>query len=165
MIIDSNYIREIRDISSNVDDVKRIDPYIEEAEKEWVIPSIGAKLYKDLIDKVESENNTTLLEGGYYNGDTAYLSGLKKAIAYLAYSRYVRNSHAQGGVTFRGDNGQVFEAEGGENVYIMKKTASAEINALSALNEAHGGNSFGTSGLYKFAVIILSYLSSTLVIN
>lgn len=60
-------------------------------------------------------------------------------------------SHAQGGVTFRGDNGQVFEAEGGENVYIMKKTASAEINALSALNEAHGGNSFSTSGLYKFA--------------
>lgn len=60
-------------------------------------------------------------------------------------------SHAQGGVTFRGDNGQVFEAEGGENVYILKKTASAEINALSALNEAHGGNSFGTSGLYKFA--------------
>lgn len=60
-------------------------------------------------------------------------------------------SHAQGGVTFRGDNGQVFEAEGGENVYIMKKTASAEINALSALNEAHGGNPFGTSGLYRFA--------------
>lgn len=60
-------------------------------------------------------------------------------------------SHAQGGVTFRGDNGQVFEAEGGENVYILKKTASAEINALSAINEAHGGHSFGTSGLYKFA--------------
>lgn len=60
-------------------------------------------------------------------------------------------SHAQGGVTFWGDNGQVFEAEGGENVYIMKKSASAEINALSAVNEAHGGNSFGTSGLYKFA--------------
>lgn len=60
-------------------------------------------------------------------------------------------SHAQGGVTFRGDNGQVFEAEGGENVYIMKKSASAEINALSAVNEAHGGNSFGTSGLYRFA--------------
>ncbi len=93
MIIDSNYIRGIRDISVNIDDVKRIDPYIEEAEKEWVIPSIGAKLYKDLISKVDSENNTTLLEGGYYNGDTAYLSGLKKAIAYLAYSRYVRNSN------------------------------------------------------------------------
>lgn len=60
-------------------------------------------------------------------------------------------SHAMGGVTFTGSNGQVFEAEGGENVYIMKKTASAEINALSSLNVAHGGKSFGTSGLYKFA--------------
>ncbi|MDX9797943.1 MAG: hypothetical protein RBT05_03720 [Bacteroidales bacterium] len=93
MIIDSNYIREIRDISINVDDVKRIDPYIEEAEKEWVIPSIGAKLYKDLDSGVGSDNNTLLLEGGYYNNDTAYLSGLKKAISYLAYSRYVRNSN------------------------------------------------------------------------
>lgn len=60
-------------------------------------------------------------------------------------------SHAMGGVTFTGSNGQVFEAEGGENVYIMKKSASAEINALSAVNVAHGGKSFGTSGLYKFA--------------
>lgn len=60
-------------------------------------------------------------------------------------------SHAMGGVTFTGSNGQVFEAEGGENVYILKKTASAEINALSSLNVAHGGKSFSTSGLYKFA--------------
>ena len=60
-------------------------------------------------------------------------------------------SHAQGGVTFTGSNGQVFEAEGGENVYIMKRTASADIAALSAINEAHGGKSFSTSGMYKFA--------------
>lgn len=78
----------------------------------------------------------------------AKVSSVKK---YAKGGMIVGKSHAQGGVTFRGDNGQVFEAEGGENVYIMKKTASAEINALSALNEAHGGNSFGTSGLYKFA--------------
>ena len=80
--------------------------------------------------------------------DTKINTSVKKyAKGGMIYGR----SHAQGGVTFRGDNGQIFEAEGGENVYIMKKTASAEINALSALNEAHGGNSFGTSGLYKFA--------------
>lgn len=80
--------------------------------------------------------------------DTKINTSVKKyAKGGMIYGR----SHAQGGVTFWGDNGQVFEAEGGENVYIMKKTASAEINALSALNEAHGGNSFGTSGLYKFA--------------
>lgn len=80
--------------------------------------------------------------------DTKVSTSVKK---YAKGGQIYGRSHAQGGVTFRGDNGQVFEAEGGENVYIMKKTASAEINALSALNEAHGGNSFGTSGLYKFA--------------
>ena len=80
--------------------------------------------------------------------DTKINTSVKK---YAKGGQIVGSSHAQGGVTFRGDNGQVFEAEGGENVYIMKRTASAEINALSALNEAHGGNSFGTSGLYKFA--------------
>lgn len=60
-------------------------------------------------------------------------------------------SHAQGGVKFVGDNGQTFEAEGGENVYILKKTASAEINALSDLNVAYGGKSFHTSIPSKFA--------------
>lgn len=80
--------------------------------------------------------------------DTKVNTSVKK---YAKGGQIYGKSHAQGGVTFRGDNGQVFEAEGGENVYIMKKTASAEINALSAINEAHGGNSFGTSGLYKFA--------------
>lgn len=80
--------------------------------------------------------------------DTKINTSVKK---YAKGGQIFGKSHAQGGVTFRGDNGQVFEAEGGENVYIMKKSASAEINALSAINEAHGGNSFGTSGLYKFA--------------
>lgn len=80
--------------------------------------------------------------------DTKINTSVKK---YAKGGQIFGKSHAQGGVTFRGDNGQVFEAEGGENVYIMKKTASAEINALSAINEAHGGNSFGTSGLYRFA--------------
>lgn len=80
--------------------------------------------------------------------DTKINTSVKK---YAKGGQIFGKSHAQGGVTFWGDNGQVFEAEGGENVYIMKKTASAEINALSAINEAHGGHSFGTSGLYKFA--------------
>lgn len=80
--------------------------------------------------------------------DTKINTSVKK---YAKGGQIFGKSHAQGGVTFRGDNGQVFEAEGGENIYIMKKSASAEINALSAINEAHGGNSFGTSGLYKFA--------------
>lgn len=80
--------------------------------------------------------------------DTKINTSVKK---YAKGGQIFGKSHAQGGVTFRGDNGQVFEAEGGENMYILKKSASAEINALSALNEAHGGRSFSTSPLYKFA--------------
>lgn len=60
-------------------------------------------------------------------------------------------SHSQGGVTFTGDNGQRFEAEGGENVYILNRKASRVINALSALNMEYGGRSFGSSGVYRYA--------------
>lgn len=60
-------------------------------------------------------------------------------------------SHAQGGVTFKGSNGQVFEAEGGENMYILNKKASSAINALSRVNQHYGGASFNTSNVYKYA--------------
>lgn len=80
--------------------------------------------------------------------DTKVNTTVKK---YAKGGTIVGKSHAQGGVKFVGDNGQAFEAEGGENVYILKKTASAEINALSDLNVAHGGKSFHTSIPSKFA--------------
>lgn len=60
-------------------------------------------------------------------------------------------SHAAGGVTFVGSNGQQFEAEGGENMYILNRKASGAINALSALNMEYGGRSFGSSGVYRYA--------------
>lgn len=60
-------------------------------------------------------------------------------------------SHANGGVTFTGSNGQVFEAEGGENMYILNRKASGAINALSALNMEYGGRSFSSSGVYRYA--------------
>lgn len=60
-------------------------------------------------------------------------------------------SHSAGGVTFVGSNGQRFEAEGGENMYILNRRASGAINALSALNMEYGGRSFGSSGVYRYA--------------
>lgn len=60
-------------------------------------------------------------------------------------------AHSQGGVTFTGSNGQQFEAEGGENMYILNKRASRAINALSALNQQYGGRSFGNSNAYRYA--------------
>ena len=59
--------------------------------------------------------------------------------------------HSQGGVTFTGSNGQQFEAEGGENMYILNKRAAHSINALSALNQQYGGRSFGNSNAYRYA--------------
>ena len=60
-------------------------------------------------------------------------------------------SHSQGGVTFVGSNGRGFEAEGGENMFILNRKASSAINALSALNMQYGGRSFGGSNVYKYA--------------
>lgn len=82
------------------------------------------------------------------NPDTKINSSVKK---FARGGQVYGKLHSQGGVTFTGDNGQVFEAEGGENIYIMKRTASADIAALSAINEAHGGKSFSNSGMFKYA--------------
>lgn len=55
-------------------------------------------------------------------------------------------SHAQGGTKFYGEDGSMFEAEKGEAMFVMKKDATAEIAALSMINESHGGRSFFGSG-------------------
>jgi hypothetical protein len=51
-------------------------------------------------------------------------------------------SHAQGGTKFWGEDGSSFEAEKGEAMFVLKKDATAEIAALSMLNESHGGRSW-----------------------
>jgi len=53
-------------------------------------------------------------------------------------------SHAQGGTKFVGSDGSHFEAERGEAMFVLKKDATAEIAALSAINESFGGRSFGS---------------------
>jgi len=51
-------------------------------------------------------------------------------------------SHSQGGTKFFGEDGSSFEAERGEAMFVLKKDATAEIAALSMINEAHGGRSW-----------------------
>ncbi len=50
-------------------------------------------------------------------------------------------SHALGGTKFYGTDGSKFEAEKGEAMFVLKKDATAEIAALSMINESHGGRS------------------------
>lgn len=90
MIIKPEDIRKVRAIAKNIEDLQRIEPYIEETEKLDVIPVIGAELYKKIDD--DSSEFNELLNGGYYNNDTCYFEGLISAIAYLSYSRFVINN-------------------------------------------------------------------------
>lgn len=58
-------------------------------------------------------------------------------------------SHAGGGIDYiRSDGKHRINVEGGENFYVLKKSASMEINRLSALNQKHGGVSWEPSGTY-----------------
>jgi hypothetical protein len=60
-------------------------------------------------------------------------------------------SHAQGGTKFFGSDGSQFEAERGEAMFVLKKDATAEIAALSAINERYGGRSFVGGGASHLA--------------
>lgn len=89
MIIESNDIMSVRPIAQNIDSDARISPYINEAETLYIIPALGAKLYKEIDD--DKSKHKTLLDGGYYDNDSRYFAGLTHAIAYLAYARFVLN--------------------------------------------------------------------------
>lgn len=59
------------------------------------------------------------------------------------------NSHSEGGTLYRGSDGNSFEAERGEGIFVMKRDAYQNLHRLSAWNENFGGNSwFGKSVNY-----------------
>ena len=104
MITTSEDIRAIRPISENLNDTKRLVPYIDECEKLFVIKAIGAKKYVEIetaviesqkvTDPIElSEEIKSLLDGCFYDDNNQRCEGLRKAVGYLAYSRFVRNQN------------------------------------------------------------------------
>lgn len=50
--------------------------------------------------------------------------------------------HRDGGTKFVGSDGTRFEAEQGEKIFVMKRTAAANIGRLSAFNQLYGGNAW-----------------------
>lgn len=119
MLIDVEYIRRFRPIARNIAD-DRVEVYIREAERLDIMPAIGAELYERFSQLgrivVDDEGNELLddggapvralyegdlpteeyklLNGGYYtgcDGEKRHFEGLKTALAYLAYARFVRN--------------------------------------------------------------------------
>lgn len=58
-------------------------------------------------------------------------------------------SHSQGGITLFDEAGNpIVEAQGGEKMVILKREASKELGALSALNQKHGGVNLNTPVAY-----------------
>lgn len=83
-------IKELPGMADNIRD-KRIIPYLQEVEDAAIIPAIGAELYEKL-DSNDLQDDT-LLVGGYYNsssGERKICHGLRKAVAYMAYSKMLR---------------------------------------------------------------------------
>lgn len=104
MIITPTDIRAIRPIAENVNDIKRLVPYIDECEKLFVLPALGAKQYLAIETAITNSTKETnpaplsdgiknLLNGCYYDSDNQHCEGLKKAMGYLVYSRFVRNQN------------------------------------------------------------------------
>lgn len=91
MLVTAQDIRKHRPMADNLDSNRRLSMYIEEAERLYIIPALGAPLYKDVCENPSA--HTLLLEGGYYSADTRHCAGLKAATALLAYARFVRNQH------------------------------------------------------------------------
>ena len=118
MIIDVDYLRTIRPIAENIDP-NRLRMFITEAERDVILPAIGAGLYRKLdgfgavtidadgtllldeqghpifvnADAYVSDEEALLLTGGYYTdncGSEQYFEGLCMALAYLAYARLLR---------------------------------------------------------------------------
>lgn len=104
MILNSNDIRNVRPIAENINDPARLEPYIREAETLRLVDAIGASLYRWLDETdfsgpgpfqygdvaITKDQYAAVMEGGYYGGGRS--EGLKIAIAYIAYSRFIVNN-------------------------------------------------------------------------
>jgi len=114
-IITFEDIAEVRPIAQNIQDLQRIQPYIVEAEKLDVLPAIGVRMYRQMIEarkkflannkgvlittnsgsviQVRKNEFTEILNGGYYidccNREEVYQGGLISAISYLTYARAI----------------------------------------------------------------------------
>lgn len=121
MIITVDTIRKYRPIANNIRP-NDVEIYIREAERLDIMPAIGVDLYMrysqlgkievDGGDNLQDEDNVNIhalqesdltpeehkmLNGGFYEGPCGMkrIEGVKAALAYLAYARFVRNHPTQ----------------------------------------------------------------------
>ena len=92
MLISRSDIQTVIQLSDNLPAVK-LDPYISRAQEMDLKPQLGPGLYKAFVDGVDAETAIylTLLNGESYlcGTDTIDYSGIKPALAWFAYARYL----------------------------------------------------------------------------
>lgn len=101
-LITDEEVRAIRPIAPNMNSGQRLDVYIDEATQLFVIPALGAEVVADM--ERDPDRYGVAMNGGYYDNDTKHCGGLRKALAYLAYSRFVMNQQVtvtSFGVTYK----------------------------------------------------------------
>lgn len=136
-IITGDTIRMYRQVAKNITP-ERIDTAIHEAQELDIMPKIGADLYGiyealgadniELMPPMEGEQASfdceltpeqyKMLNGGYYddcNGRKHKIQGIKVALAYYAYARFIKANSAQvtpfGVVVKEGDDSRSASAE------------------------------------------------------
>lgn len=98
----------IRDVTANME-AEEFDPYIVEAEEIDIKNILGNRMFTDLVNNLTSTdpNYVELLAGGSYTdgGDTYEFKGLKYALQYYAWARYLDNPyiHTVSGLTRHND--------------------------------------------------------------
>ena len=132
MITGFEDVRKARPIAENINDAKRLAPYIEEAETLWLKPIIGAKLYREI--EADKPSFSDLINGVLYDNDTKDFPGLGITMGYLSFSRFVRNQNvnitAFGVVIKRGDL-----SEPAEDKTIVRIANDAEKIGLEYLDQ------------------------------
>ena len=98
-LIVTNDFAQYKQILATVN-AERLEPYIMEAQRLDIKPFLGEELYHDFVENVDTTNYKKLLSGGdyTYGNYTYYFNGIKPALVYFAYSRFLQNQ----GVTVTG---------------------------------------------------------------
>lgn len=98
LLITVQELKVFRPLSETVNKATQLDPYIREAQDMDIEPVIGAALFEDMINNLTVEKYTDLLNGKQYEnseGKTVSFMGLKAALSYYAWSRYILYRNTQ----------------------------------------------------------------------
>jgi len=90
-------IQELKGISSNVNIVKQLNPFIIEAQEMELRPFLGDEFYLALLADAPTFANYGDLFNGVdytYNGHQYRNDGIKPMLIYYAYARYLNNAQS-----------------------------------------------------------------------